>query len=65
VTQPPVTADIHQAFDIHSNLAAEVAFNPHFLVDDVAQAVDFVIRQVSNPCVRVDTGSSEKLLARV
>jgi hypothetical protein len=65
VTQASVAADVHEPLDVHGNLPSEITLNPHFLIDDVAQAIDFIVRQVPNPGVRIDSGASEKLLARM
>jgi len=65
VAEPAIAADVHESFDIHGDLTPEVTFYPHFFVDDVAQAVDFIVCQVPNTRVWIDSGASEKLLACV
>jgi len=65
VTQTSVAADVHEPLDVHGNLPAEITLNPHFFIDDVTQAIDFIVSQVPNPGVRIDSGASEKLLARM
>jgi hypothetical protein len=65
MAQASVAANIHQSLDVHGNLPPEIAFDPHFFIDDVTQAIDLIVRQVPNPGVRIDSGSLEKLLTRV
>src|SRR4051812_1012161 len=58
VAEPAIAADVHESFDIHGDLTPEVTFYPHFFVDDVAQAVDFIVCQVPNTRVWIDSGAS-------
>jgi hypothetical protein len=62
VTQATVTSDIHEALDVHSDLATEVAFDAHFFVDHVTQSVDFIIGQVTHARIRIDARSRQELL---
>ena len=60
-----IAADIHQALDIHGDFPTEVALDSHLLVDDLAQAIDLVVRQVTHPRVGIDIRAFQKLLACV
>ena len=57
MTQAAIAPDIHEAFDVHRDFPAQVALDPHFLVDDLANAIDFIISQVTHPRIRVDVGA--------
>jgi hypothetical protein len=60
-----VAPDIHQALDVHRDFAAKVTLDPHLLVDDFANAIDLVVRQVPDACVRVHIRAFKELLAGV
>ena len=61
--EPAVAPDIHQALDVHRDFPAQIALDPHLLVDDFAKAVDFVVRQVPHARVRIHIRALEELLA--
>ena len=61
--QTPVAPDVHQALDVHCDFATQVSLDPHFFVDDFANPIDLVIRQISDASVRVDIRALEQLLA--
>ena len=65
MAQTAIAPNVHQALDIHRDFPAQIALDAHFLVDDVTNAVDFVVSQVTHSCIRVDIGALEKLLARM
>ena len=60
--QSAIAPDIHQALDVHRDFTPQIALDPHLLVDDFANAVDFVVRQIPHARVRVDIGALEELL---
>ncbi len=63
--QTAVTTDIHQSLDVHRDLAPEVALYPHFFINNLADPVDFVVSQISDPSIRIDVRPLQQLLARV
>jgi hypothetical protein len=63
MTQAAITSDIHQSLDIHGDLSSQVALYTHLFIDDFANPVDFVIRQIANPGVRIDIRPLKQLLA--
>jgi hypothetical protein len=63
MTQAAIAPDVHQSLDIHRDFAPEVAFYTELFVDDVAQPLDFIFRQVPHPCVWAYASSLEELLA--
>jgi hypothetical protein len=65
VPQSAVAANVHQSFDIHGDLTSEVTFHAHFLVDNVAQAIDLVVGQFAHPRIWIDIRALEELLARM
>src|SRR5262249_9046523 len=52
----PVRLNFNQAPNVHLNLLAEIAFDAAFLLDDLANVVDFIFCQVANLFRRVDIG---------
>lgn len=62
MTQPAVAPDIHQALDVHGDLTPEIALHPHLFVDNLADAVDLVVCQVTHARVGIDVGALEELL---
>src|SRR5437016_9185997 len=49
--QPPVAAEIHQPFDIHGNVAPQIAFHHIVTIDHFANLQDFLIRQLGHPAL--------------
>src|SRR4029077_8482433 len=56
VTNPAIRLNFNQAADVHLDLFAEIALHAAFLLDDVADAVDFVLGQVANLFREIDIG---------
>src|SRR5436190_11198519 len=54
VPQPAIAADIHQPFDVHLNLLAQVTFDPALLVYHGANLVDFFFCQLTNAFIYTD-----------
>ena len=46
MTDAAVAADFHQTLDVHGNLAAEVAFHLHMVLDVFTKLADFVFGKV-------------------
>jgi hypothetical protein len=65
VPQTPITPDIHQALDIHRNFSTEVALDAHLLVDDLANAIDLVVRQIAHASIGAHIRPLEQFLARM
>jgi hypothetical protein len=65
MSQTAIASDVHQALDIHRDFPAQVTFDPHLLVDDLADAVDLIVSQIAHSCIWVDIRPLEKLLARM
>ena len=65
VAQPAIAPNVHQPLDVQRHLAAEVAFDPVFLVDDLSQAVDLFVGQITNSGIWIDPRALEKLLTGV
>jgi hypothetical protein len=63
--QAAIRSDIHQSLDVHRHFAPEIALDAVFLVNDLAQAIDFIVSQVADACIRVDPGSLQQVLAGV
>jgi len=63
MTKPAIAADVHQSLDVHGDFAPEVAFYTELFVNDVAQPLDFIFRQVLDPCIGANASSLEELLA--
>ena len=61
----PVGANVHQALDVHRNFTPKVTLDPNFLINDLAQPVDFIVRQVADSRVRADLRPLQQLLAGV
>jgi len=61
--QATVTPDVHQPLDVHCDFPTQITLDPHLFVDDFANAVDLVIRQIPNARVRADIRALEQLLA--
>ena len=58
--QSAVGADFDVPLDVHRDFLAQVAFDRAFVLDDLADVVDFVLAQVLNLLVRVDLRLLEK-----
>jgi len=65
VAKTAVTSDVHQALDIHSDFTPEIALDAHLFVDDLANAVDLIVSEVSYPSVGTDIGAFENSLTRM
>lgn len=65
MSQPAVAADIHQPLDVHRDLTPKVTLDAHFLVDDLADSINFIVSQVAHARIRIDTSAVEKPLAGV
>jgi hypothetical protein len=52
--QPTVATDIHQPLNVHRYFAPQVSFDAHFLIDDVTQPTNFLIRKITDAGIRAD-----------
>jgi hypothetical protein len=62
--ESPVTADIHQPFDVHLHFGPQSAFN--FVVgrDDPTDFRDLIVRQIPNLLVEIDAGFGQNIPRR-
>jgi hypothetical protein len=44
--EAPVTAEIHQSFDVHGYFCAKFPFDLIFVIDDLTNAVDFSFGEI-------------------
>jgi hypothetical protein len=58
-----IAPDVHQALDIHGDFTTQISFDPHLLVDNFANAVDLVVRQIPHARIRAHIRALEQLLA--
>jgi hypothetical protein len=65
MSETAIAPNIHQALDVHRDFATQITLDPHLFVDDVANAIDFVIRQIPHTGVRVHICALEELLTRM
>src|SRR5258708_34864883 len=56
--QTAIGADLLEALDAESHLAAELALHLELLVDDLAEAGDLLVAELVNPRVRIDVGGA-------
>src|SRR5438093_947336 len=54
VPQTAIAADVHQTFDIHLNLLAQIALDAALLIDHGANLVDFLFGQLTNAFIYTD-----------
>ncbi len=52
--KPPVTADVHQPFDVHADISAKIALYGKFPVDDLANAVELLFGKVADFFVKIN-----------
>src|SRR5262245_34396916 len=52
MAQAPVTAEIHQALDIHRDVAAKIAFHDIVAIDDLADLDDLRFGQLTDAPIR-------------
>ena len=50
----PVAADVDQALDVLAHLPAEVTLDGQLALDDLAQAIDLLVREVAHLLARID-----------
>jgi hypothetical protein len=62
VSQTAIAPDVHQALDIHRDFPAQIALDPHLLVDNLTNAIDFIISQVAHSRIWIDVGALEESL---
>src|SRR5690242_12998539 len=62
VPDPAVGLNFDQPADVHLNLLAEIAFHAAFLLDGLAEVIDFIFRQVANLLGMIYIRLSGKLL---
>src|SRR2546430_5508496 len=54
VTKAAVTAEIHQAFDVHRHFATQIALDHIVVINCLADLDDFVLRQITDAAVLGD-----------
>jgi hypothetical protein len=62
MAQPSIAAYVHQAFDVHLHLFAEIAFDHALLVYDGANPVDLLFAQLAYAAVDADPGLFKNLV---
>src|SRR5437660_12707254 len=62
VPNPAVGLNFDQPADVHLNLLTEIAFHAAFLLDGLAEVIDFIFRQVANFLGVIDICLGGKLL---
>ena len=59
MTQAAIAGQIHQALDVHRNLAAKIAFHHVPRIDRFANLQDLMVRQILNPALGHDDHAHE------
>ena len=57
-----VAADLHQALDVHGDLAAQIALHLQVMVDVIAQGADLVFGKILDARIGVDAGRGDDLV---
>src|SRR5690606_35874932 len=65
MTQAAIAAEIHQAFDVHRGLAAQIAFDVIVAVDRLADLDDFGIGKLVHPAVSTNADLVDDLLGKL
>src|SRR6266576_3247551 len=65
VAQPAIGPDRHQALDVERDLAAQLAFDLGFLVEDVAEAADLLVVEVLDEPVGLDVRDRQDATRRM
>src|SRR6266550_2571711 len=65
VAQPAIGPDLHQALDVERDLAAQLAFDLGFLVEDVAEAADLLVVEVLDAQVGIDVRDRQHATRRM
>src|SRR5207247_445232 len=63
VAHSPVGADLHEAFDVHGDVLAEVPLHPSLAVDDLGDPAGLLFGEVLHPYVGVDPRLGQDLVA--
>src|SRR4051794_14290058 len=64
MAQTAVRPDLDESLDVERDLATEIALDLVAPVDQLAEAVDLLLREIPHPGVRVDVRLRQDLLAR-
>ena len=59
MTIAAIGADFDQPLDVHGDVLAEIAFHAAFLLDDLADAIDFIFTQIADLLRRLHAGRPE------
>lgn len=54
MAKTPVASEIHKPLDVHRNISAEFAFNFMVGINNLADTVDFRLRQLIHFGIRID-----------
>jgi hypothetical protein len=65
VAKTAVTPDVHEALDIHGDFAPEVTLNAHLFIYDLTDAIDLIVREISDPSIWTNICAFKDSLARV
>ena len=63
VTQTAVAAEVHEALDVHLNLAPEIALDAVLALDDVTESLDLRVGELLDLGLGVDLGFATDLLS--
>jgi len=56
MAQSPITADVHQALDVHHHLGAQRAFDLELVLNDAVDAMHISISQSVYPGIGINAG---------
>ena len=62
VAKSSVTTDVHQSFDVHLHLLAQIALYHALLVYNGANSIDFIFRQFADSLIHIDPGLLKYLI---
>jgi hypothetical protein len=61
MTQTPITANFHQALDIHLHFTSQISLDGDILCDIVAEGRDFLLSEIPDLRVGTNPGGKKRL----